>query len=88
MKKLLIIAISLISFKVFAEEKVVPVNGMVCAFCAQGIEKAFKAEDAVESVDVQLKDKFVKIKFKEGKSLSDDKIETILKNAGYTIGKK
>ena len=61
----------------------VGVKGMVCAFCAQGIEKKFKAEDAIESVQVSLEKKFVHLKFKPGKTLVKEKISQILKDAGY-----
>lgn len=61
----------------------VGVNGMVCAFCAQGIEKNFKSHKEVESVQVSLTDKFVKIRFKEGQRLDNAKIAEILKDAGY-----
>jgi periplasmic mercuric ion binding protein len=66
-----------------ARELKVGVKGMVCAFCAQGIEKRFKAHDEVESVKVSLQNKFVELKFKEGKRLSKEKIAEILKEAGY-----
>ena len=61
----------------------VGVKGMVCAFCAQGIQKNFKKQPEVESVEVSLENKFVKLKFKEGKELSKSKITEIFKDAGY-----
>ena len=61
----------------------VGVKGMVCAFCAQGIEKKFKAQREVASVQVSLENKFVNLKFKDGQRLSNDKIIEILKDAGY-----
>lgn len=66
-----------------ASEKTVKVKGMVCAFCAQGIEKKFKAESGVEKVEVNLGKKFVKLQFTDGKELSNEKISAILKDAGY-----
>ncbi len=66
-----------------ANEVQVGVNGMVCAFCAQGIEKNFKAHKEVESITVSLENKFVKIKFKPGQTLDNKTIADILKNAGY-----
>ncbi len=69
----------------FADSKeiTVGVKGMVCAFCAQGIEKKFKAQKEVESVQVSLEKKFVKLTFKDGQKLSNEKITEILKQAGY-----
>ena len=65
------------------EELKVGVKGMVCAFCAQGIEKKFKAQDEVEKIDVSLEKKYVKLTFKDGKRLSNEKIKEILKDSGY-----
>lgn len=64
-------------------EQTVGVKGMVCAFCAQGIEKKFKAQKEVESVQVSLEKKFVKLKYKDGQKLSNERIAEILKDAGY-----
>lgn len=65
------------------EELKVPVKGMVCAFCAQGIEKKFMAQEEVAKVEVSLANKFVKLTFKEGKRLPEEKIAELLKDAGY-----
>ncbi len=66
-----------------ATELKVKVKGMVCAFCVQGIEKAFKANPAVETVSVSLNEKLMTLKFKEGKSLEQKEISETLKKAGY-----
>ncbi len=63
----------------------VGVNGMVCAFCAQGIEKKFKAEDSIDNVHVDLDNKQVHLGFKKGQSLEDDKIHQIITDAGYVV---
>lgn len=69
--------------KPVSSELTVGVKGMVCAFCAQGIEKKFKAQNEVSSVQVSLENKYVKLKFKDGQRLSNEKIAEILKEAGY-----
>lgn len=66
-----------------AEEMKVGVKGMVCAFCAQGIEKKFLSQPEVSKIEVSLENKYIKLKFKEGKSLAKDKITELLKDAGY-----
>ena len=68
-----------------AKEIKVSVKGMVCAFCAQGITKKFKAEPSVAKVDVSLEKKLVSIELKKGEDLSDDKISQILKDSGYSV---
>lgn len=64
-------------------EMTVGVKGMVCAFCAQGIEKKFRSQAEVQDIKVSLENKFVKITFKEGKSLPENRIAELLKDAGY-----
>ena len=61
------------------------VNGMVCGFCATGIEKTFKAQKEVKAVNVDLKNKLVTITTKEGQAMDDSKIKQLLKNSGYSV---
>lgn len=86
MKKIILL-ILLIATTVFAgpvkDELKVGVKGMVCAFCAQGIEKKFMSQPEVSKVEVSLENKYVKLKFKEGKTLTKEKIAETLKDAGY-----
>jgi mercuric ion binding protein len=63
------------------------VNGMVCAFCATGIEKTFRKQPEVASVKVDLPQKVVTITTKPGKTLSDAKIKEVVTYSGYTMGK-
>ncbi len=65
------------------QEMKVGVKGMVCSFCAQGIEKKFRSQDEVADIQVSLEKKFVMLKFKDGKTLSEAKITQLLKDAGY-----
>lgn len=77
----------LLSAPAFADGARVGVNGMVCAFCAQGIKKNFSAKEAVEKVDVNLDEKFVSLNFKKDKTLSDEEITDVIKRAGYAVTK-
>ena len=61
------------------------VNGMVCGFCATGIEKTFKAQPEVKTVDVDLENKLVTIQTKQGQTMNDAKIKKLLGNAGYSV---
>lgn len=84
MKKVFLVLSLLVSFSAYAGEEIkVGVNGMVCAFCAQGIEKTFNSQKEVDKIEVSLANKYVKIKFKDGQRLSNNKISTLLKDAGY-----
>jgi len=75
-----------LSGSAFAETIKTTVNGMVCAFCATGIEKTFRKQPEVESVHVDLPKKLVTVKTKPGKTLADSKIKEIVTYSGYTMG--
>ena len=79
----MILGFSAVSFA--AESETVGVKGMVCSFCAQGITKKFKEQPEVANVEVSLEKKFVKLTYAEGKKLSHEKIESLLKDAGYEV---
>jgi mercuric ion binding protein len=79
--------ISVISAAVSAETITTTVNGMVCAFCATGIEKTFRKQPEVATVHVDLPKKTVTITTKPGQTLPDAKIKQVVTYSGYTIGK-
>jgi copper chaperone CopZ len=72
---------------VSAETIETTVNGMVCAFCATGIEKTFRKQLEVATVKVDLPTKLVTITTKPGKTLSDAKIKEVVTYSGYSMGK-
>jgi mercuric ion binding protein len=61
------------------------VNGMVCGFCATGIEKTFKGQPEVKAVNVDLQNKLVTIQTKEGQTIDDTKLKKLIGNAGYSV---
>jgi mercuric ion binding protein len=63
----------------------VKVKGMVCAFCAQGIEKKFKALSEIEKVHVSLETKKVDLETKKDKDIDDQQITKIITEAGYDV---
>jgi copper chaperone CopZ len=69
-----------------AERITTTVNGMVCAFCATGIEKTFRKQPEVATVKVDLPNKLVVISTKPGKTLTDAKIKEVVTYSGYTMG--
>ena len=44
------------------------VNGVVCGFCATGIEKTFRAQPEVKTIDVDLENRLVTIQTKQGRT--------------------
>ena len=63
----------------------VKVNGMVCSFCAQGIEKTFEKHDGVSDVVVDLDTMIVALTLVPSMSISDDAIRQVIEDAGYSI---
>ena len=61
------------------------VNGLVCAFCAQGITKALRAFPATADVVVSLEKKIVAVATKDGQDIPDDDLKRALTNAGYDV---
>jgi copper chaperone CopZ len=65
----------------------VTVNGMVCSFCAQGIEKTLTRMPQTKAVYVNLDKKLVAVEPKDGQTLDVKKIEAGIKDAGYDVVK-
>ena len=63
----------------------VDVNGLVCAFCAQGIEKKLRGFPATADVVVSLEKKLVAVATKQGQDIGDDEIRRALTDAGYAV---
>jgi mercuric ion binding protein len=61
------------------------VNGLVCAFCAQGIEKKLKKFPATADVVVSLEQRLVAVALKEGQDIADADLQKALTDAGYTV---
>src|SRR5215472_1279941 len=61
------------------------VNGLVCAFCAQGIEKKLRKFPATVDVVVSLEQRLVAVALKDGQDIPDAELRRALTNAGYTV---
>jgi mercuric ion binding protein len=61
------------------------VNGLVCAFCAQGIEKSLKGFPATDEVFVSLEHRIVAVQLKDGADIDDATLRKAITDAGYTI---
>jgi mercuric ion binding protein len=77
----------LLPFLAEAKSISVQVKGMVCAFCAQGIEKKFKSLPEITKVHVSLETKLVSLETQEGKDIPDDQIKKIITESGYDVVK-
>lgn len=89
MKKLiLIISLFFISQTAIAAEECtaeVKVNGLVCDFCAQALEKVFGKREEVAGIHVNLDNGFVHVTFNEGKSIDDATLKSLITDSGYNI---
>ena len=63
----------------------VAVEGMVCDFCAQAIEKVFMKREEVAGITVNLDDQNVIISLKSEKDIENITIEELFLNAGYNV---
>jgi copper chaperone CopZ len=61
------------------------VNGLVCGFCAQGIEKTLRKNPATADVFVSLEDRLVAIATKDQLDIADSVLRKALTDAGYTV---
>ena len=68
-----------------AEEIKAKVNGIICAYCAQGIEKAFKDLSMVDAVKVDLDHGLVTVTTDDSAPLPDAQLKEIVTDAGYTV---
>ena len=64
-----------------AETVTVKVDGMVCAFCATGLEQLFTDEPGVEAVHVDLDASVVHLTTSQ--SVTDARIKTLVEKAGF-----
>jgi copper chaperone CopZ len=61
------------------------VHGLVCGFCAQGIEKILRENPATDGVMVSLEHKLVVVTTKQGTDISDAELTKAITDAGYTV---
>jgi len=83
--RVLISLLSLASAWAHAATIEMNVNGLVCAFCAQGIEKQLRKFPATADVVVSLEQKLVAVALKDGQDIPDSELRRALTNAGYTV---
>jgi copper chaperone CopZ len=83
---LILVILAGLSGSALSETITTTVNGMVCAFCATGIEKTFRKQPEVVTVKVDLAKKQVTITTKSGTTLSDAKIKEVVTYSGYRMG--
>ncbi len=83
------IAITLTSLQAASQEGgrtiEMKVDGLVCAFCAQGVTKKLASHASVEDVVVDLERGMVAVALREGKDIDDETLRANLAEAGYSL---
>ena len=60
------------------------VDGLACPYCAYGVEKKLTAIEGVGKIDVDLDNGIVTADVSEGTVLTDEQMEQLFKDAGFT----
>ena len=91
MKYVIIILLTFfLSLSSYSKTIVIDVQGLVCDFCAQSIDKVFSKQAGVEKVDVNLNNGRVTVKmtdvFEDDEvGISNETIIKLLQDAGYEV---
>ncbi|MFM7315121.1 MAG: heavy-metal-associated domain-containing protein, partial [Cyanobium sp.] len=61
------------------------INGRVCSFCAQGIERTLRSLPGTESVKVDLEQRLVSITLRPGGEIADEQLRRLIRDAGFDV---
>ena len=85
MKKMIICSLALFTGIANAGTIEMKVYGLVCGFCAQGIEKTLRKNPATADVVVSLEHKLVAVATREGQDIPDAELTQALTDSGYDV---
>lgn len=80
-----LVATTLFALSAQADTIEMKVNGLVCGFCAQGIEKTLRKNPATADVVVSLENRLVAVATREGQDISDAALTKALVDSGYDV---
>ncbi len=61
------------------------VDGMVCPFCAYGLEKRLGEIASIDAVLIRISDGLVQIRTKEDQELTDEVLKDAVKKSGFSL---
>lgn len=61
------------------------INGMVCAFCAQGIQKKLTAVPGISDISVDMATRTIRLRTGDGFRGNTETIRQAIKDAGYVL---
>jgi copper chaperone CopZ len=85
MKKQFWIAMALLTGVAQADTIEMKVYGLVCGFCAQGIDKTLRKNPATADVFVSLENQLVAVATVPGKDIGDGDLRKALTDSGYDV---
>jgi mercuric ion binding protein len=86
MKKLLLVIVTVVTCVTASAGTIeMKVYGLVCGFCAQGIEKTLRRNPATADVVVSLENKLVAVETREGQDIPDAELTKALTDSGYDV---
>jgi len=61
------------------------VDGMVCPFCAYGLQKRLEEIASIDAVLIRISDGLVQIRTKEGQELTDEALTDVVRKSGFSL---
>lgn len=80
-----VLGLLLVSFAAHSETIEMKVFGMVCGFCAQGIEASLRKNPATVDVVVSLEKQLVVVETRPGIDIPDKDLKAAITSAGYDL---
>lgn len=86
MKNLLLVTVAALAAATASAGTIeMKVYGLVCGFCAQGIEKTLRKNPATSDVIVSLKKQLVAVETRDGQDITDADLTKALTDSGYDV---
>lgn len=86
---LLAVAVSLLGDSVRAGGAVttieVAINGMVCSFCAQGVERSVRRLPGTDRVELDLTRRLLSVTMRPGATIADEQLRSVIRHAGFEV---
>lgn len=61
------------------------INGMVCSFCVQGVERKIRGLSATQNVKIDLSKRIVQVWVRPGETIQDDQLRKLIRDAGFDV---
>lgn len=61
------------------------INGMVCSFCVQGVERKIRGMPATQNVKIDLSKRVVQVWLRPGMDIQDDQLRKLIRDAGFDV---